>query len=151
MEQKSLKKTNLKFNIYTKFIGFLTKKGKKSKAKFLLDTAVLNSSRLTKTPLVNLFFKIFWFLKVYIELKQIRVKRSKFFVPFAISLKRRQYLILKWFLKAVNEEKQKISAIKKMSNEFTALILKQHSKVLNYKKINNKQSLVYRSNLHFRW
>ena len=153
MVQNELKQqNNTKFNIYLKLIGFLTKEGKKLRAKHIVDSALNFLKKKTKKSLFYIFFKFFLKLNVYVEAKILRIKRSKYTVPFIIHYKRRFYLIFKWLLKAVLENKQKISLSLKISQEILDVLNnKKDSKILKYKTLNNMTCIKNRSNLHYRW
>jgi len=142
---------SLKTNLYNKLLGFLIKKGNKLKAKKIIDTAFLQVSKKTGHSLSFLLFKLFYKLNIFVESKTIRVKRSSFIVPFSINLKRRSYLIIKWFMKVVLENKKKTSISKKIAEEIFLILKTPSSKVLKLRTLNNTQALANRSNIHFRW
>ena len=142
---------SLKTNLYNKLLGFLIKKGNKLKAKKIIDTAFLQVSKKTGHSLSFLLFKLFYKLNIFVESKTIRVKRSSFIVPFSINLKRRSYLIIKWFMKVVLENKKKTSISEKIAEEIFLILKTPSSKVLKLRALNNTQALANRSNIHFRW
>ena len=144
-------KISLKINLYNKLLGFLIKKGNKIKAKKIIDSAFLEVSKKTGHSLSFLLFKLFCKLNIFVESKTIRVKRSSFIVPFSISLKRRSYLIIKWFMKIIIENKKKISISQKIAEEIFLILKTPSSKVLKLRALNNMQALSNRSNIHFRW
>jgi len=144
-------KISLKINLYNKLLGFLIKKGNKIKAKKIIDSAFLEVSKKTGHSLSFLLFKLFFKLNIFVESKTIRVKRSSFIVPFSINLKRRSYLIIKWFMKIIVENKKKISISDKISEEIFLILKTPSSKVLKLRALNNMQALSNRSNIHFRW
>jgi ribosomal protein S7 len=144
-------KISLKINLYNKLLGFLIKKGNKIKAKKIIDNAFLEVSKKTGHSLSFLLFKLFFKLNIFVESKTIRVKRSSFIVPFSINLKRRSYLIIKWFMKIIVENKKKISISQKIAEEIFLILKTPSSKVLKLRSLNNMQALSNRSNIHFRW
>lgn len=144
-------KLSLKINLYNKLLGFLIKKGNKIKAKKIIDNAFLQVSKKTGHSLSFLLFKLFFKLNIFVESKIIKVKRSSFIVPFSINLKRRSYLIIKWFMKIVLENKKKISVSEKIAEEIFLILKTPSSKVLKLRAVNNMQALSNRSNIHFRW
>jgi ribosomal protein S7 len=144
-------KISLKINLYNKLLGFLIKKGNKIKAKKIIDDAFLEVSKKTGHSLSFLLFKLFFKLNIFVESKTIRVKRSSFIVPFSINLKRRSYLIIKWFMKIIVENKKKISISQKIAEEIFLILKTPSSKVLKLRSLNNMQALSNRSNIHFRW
>lgn len=138
--------------LYKKFIGLLNKAGFKSKAKNILDFALLNASKKLKiTPkiiLLNIFLK----LNTYLEIKNFFLRKRIVFVPFYVtSYNRRTFLIVKWVLCAANMNLQRISFSKKLSFEFISLLTNKNSKSINFKRINIKHALKNRSNIHYRW
>jgi len=140
-----------KINLYQKFVGFLTKKGKKTKAKKILDSTFLKISKRVKKPLHKVMLRLFRNLNVFLEYKVIKKRKNKHIVPFSINLHRRAYLVLKWLIKAVHENKKKIPFSKKLINEILLIIGNKTSKATKLKATNNSQVLLNRSNIHFRW
>ena len=141
-----------KFNLYYKLLGFLIKKGKKSKSKYLLDLAFFKAGLYFNKPFFYLLNKLFVSLNVFVETKMIRVKRSRYLVPFPISLRRRVYLIVKWIvLTAKVNNKKKCSFSEKLFDEIFLIFKTSKSKVLELKKSNISKALANRSNAHYRW
>ena len=66
------------FHLYNKFVGFITKKGKKPKAKFIFDSALFSVTQKLKIPLNKLLLKIFLKLNSYIEIKTIKIDVQQF-------------------------------------------------------------------------
>lgn len=132
-------------------LGFLIKKGNKNKAKKIMDEIFLTLSKKIRKPLCLILFKIFAKLNVFVESKIIRNKRSKYTVPFSITLRRRSYLIIKWLMQAAEENKKKIPISEKISLEILSLLENSSSRALKFKLLNNKQALLNRSNIHYRW
>jgi len=139
------------FHLYNKFVGFITKKGKKPKAKIIFDSALFNVTKKLKIPLNKLLLKIFLKLNSYIEIKTIRIRKKVHFVPFPTNYKRRVYLVIKWIVMAALEDKRKLNFSKKLSLEIFNLIKNKSSKALKIKKNNFSKALINKSNLHFRW
>jgi ribosomal protein S7 len=138
--------------IYIKFLGFLTKKGNKIVAKKILDKAFLEVSMKTNQPVHILLIKIFLKLNSFVETKKIKFRRSTHVVPFVItSFKRKSYLIIKWLMETVAQDKRKIPIAKKLSKEILNILKNKSSKTLIKKKMNVKNALANRSNIHFRW
>ena len=139
------------FHLYNKFVGFITKKGKKPKAKFIFDSALFSVTQKLKIPLNKLLLKIFLKLNSYIEIKTIKIRKTAHLVPFPTNYKRRIYLVIKWIVTAAIEDKRKLNFSKKLSLEIFNLIKNKSSKALKIKKKNFSQALINKSNLHFRW
>jgi small subunit ribosomal protein S7 len=144
-----MKKKNL--HLYNKFVGFITKNGKKPKAKVIFDSALFNVTQKLKIPLNRLLLKIFLKLNSYIEIKTIKIRKKVHFVPFPTTYKRRIYLVIKWIINATLEDKRKLNFSEKLSLEIFNLIKNKSSKSLKIKKNNFAKALINRSNLHFRW
>jgi len=149
MQKKILTANN---NLYCKLLGVLTKKGNKTAAKKIIDNTFLKLSSKTNKSLQKLFLQVFIKLNSFIEVKNVRVRRSSHMVPFSINLKRRSYLILKWLTSAIKEENtQQVSFDEKLYLELDNLINNTQSKALKKKKQNTANAVKNRSNLHFRW
>jgi len=97
--------------------------------------------------LLELFFK----LNSFVEVKNVRVKRSFHLVPFQITLKRRSYLIIKWLMQAVKQDTRNISIIEKLVFEIEQTLKTETSKALQLRNANITSALANRSNLHYRW
>lgn len=142
---------NKKLHLYDKFVGFITKNGKKPKAKIIFDSALFDVTQKLKIPLNKLLLKIFLKLNSYIEIKIIKIRKKVHFVPFPTNYKRRIYLVIKWIVTAALEDKRKLNFSKKLSLEIFNLIKNKSSKSLKTKKQNLSKALLNRSNFHFRW
>lgn len=149
MKNTFLKSSNT--TIYTNFLGFLTKNGNKIVAKKIIDSAFLATARQVSLPLHLLLIKIFFKLNSFVETKKIRIKRSTHTVPFGITFKRRTYLILKWLMEVVKEDKRKISTSEKLSIELLNILKDKSSKTIIKKNLNISQAISNRSNIHYRW
>ena len=146
-----LKKKIFILNLYNKLLGFLIKKGKKNKAKFIIDKAFFLVSKKTGFSMSFLLLKLFSKLNVFVEAKTVRIRRRSHIVPFSIGLKRRSYLIIKWLIKSVSENNEKISMVKKIAKEIFLLIKTKNAKSLRFRNLNNALALANRSNIHYRW
>jgi len=136
---------------YDVFLGLLIKEGNKLQAKKLLDTSFLIVSKQVKLPINHILLKLVLYLNSFVEIKKIKSKRSTHFVPFPLSINRKSYLMARWIISSVNEDKRKISFSLKLSEEILNIILKKSAKSLTKKNLNFKQSLQNKSNTHFRW
>lgn len=145
------KKVLNKKNLYNLFLGFLTKKGKKTSAKFILETGLSLSCKQLSMDSPNLFLTIFKKLNTFVEVKKIKIKKRVHLVPFPLSIKRRIYLVIKWLLFATKINKNKVSTSIKLANELIGLLTTTSSTSLSMKLSNNKNAVLSRSNSHFRW
>jgi len=137
--------------IYTNFLGFLTKNGNKLAAKKIIDEAFLETSRQVNFPLHLILVKVFSKINSFVETKKIRIKRSTHIVPFGVTSKRRFYLVIKWLMEVVAEDKRKISTSKKLSAELLNIFKNKSSKTIAKKDLNLNQATSNRSNIHYRW
>jgi ribosomal protein S7 len=159
MEQKKQQNKNKSFvvndsfkdSVYNNFLGFLIKDGKKKKAKSILDTAFLKSSKELKIPVHLILIKIFFKLNCFVETKKIRIRRSTHVVPFSITFKRKSYLIIKWIMESVSEDERKLSTSEKLHFELVNILKNKSCKTLAKKDLNLNQALSNRSNIHYRW
>ena len=148
----SKKYTNrLDTHLYSKFLGFLIKKGNKIGAKKVINDAFLKVSKETGFSMHQLLLKLFLKLNSFVEVKRVRIRRSSHLVPFSITLKRRSYLIIKWLMQAVQEDKRKVSMSDKLYVEISNTIGNTPSRSLKIRNLNVSQALANRSNIHFRW
>ena len=151
MVLKNLNKNRKNLHLYNKFVGFITKNGKKTKGKTSFDFALFKVVQKVKIPFNQLLLKIFLRLNSYIEIKSIKIRKKTHFIPFPTNYKRRIYLAVKWITQATFEDKRKVKFSEKLFVEFLNLLKKKSSKALKLKKNNFQKALISRSNLHFRW
>jgi ribosomal protein S7 len=135
---------------YSKFLGLLTKKGKKSKAKKILNTVfkkLFYPSIINKKVFKNLFLR----LNIFIEVKTIKIKRKIYTIPFPIKLNRRFFIASKWLISTALKNKSKVSFSKKLFQEMKLVMLKKSSKVLKLRESIISKAYSNRANAHFRW
>jgi ribosomal protein S7 len=141
-----------KKTFYTKLLGFLTKKGKKSVSRKILNDAFLEVAIQTNLSLYTVFIKVFFSLNSFVETKKVKIRRTSHIVPFGITFKRRSYLIIKWLLEVVSQDKRKVSTSKKLATELLNIVKnKTISKAMSKKTQNISQAINNRSNIHYRW
>jgi len=143
-------KSNLT-HLYSKLLGALTKKGKKTKAKKILNQTFLLISKKKKISIYKILLKIFFQLNTFVEVKKILVKRGSHIVPFSINFKRRLYLIVKWLMQSIKLDQRQVSLSIKLTTEIIKLIEKKTSFAYKAKESNIAQALLNRSNAHYRW
>jgi len=141
----------VKSHLYLKLLGALIKNGHKLKAKKIIDDAFTYVGDITLIPLDNLLLKLFLALNTFVETKTLSIKRRSYTIPFAISLKRRIYLAISWLLKAVSENKKRVPFSLKLGMEIHSILKSKSSVALRYKKLNSKQAILNRANIHYRW
>jgi ribosomal protein S7 len=147
-----LKKKQYKKTLYNSLVNSFILKGKKKKAKGIVDTTLLSLSKSTGTSLIKLLFNIYLKLDYFIEIKQVKIKRRAYTIPFAISYNRRIYLIIKKIKTAAESIKRKTSFSENLKVElYNILKMSNNSKALKLLRNNQIQSKASRSNIHFRW
>nr|NP_038195.1 ribosomal protein S7 [Synura synuroidea]AAF36961.1 ribosomal protein S7 [Synura synuroidea] len=143
------KQTN---NFYKKFKSFFLKNGDFRSANSLVDKTMLLLAKKYNTVPTRIFLSIFKKLNSFIEVRIIKKKRRTYFVPFAVGLNRRIYLVLKKLKETLILDKRKISFGEKLRHEIFLLLSKEKlSKSLQLKKDNLLKAAQNRSNVHFRW
>ncbi len=137
--------------LYTSFIGYLTKNGKKNIAKRIIDDAFTTASKATKLPPQVVLLETFKKLNTLVEVKSVKIGAETHVIPFAVSFKRRSYLVVKWLMQAVDGDKRRVPTADKLSTELINTIKGKTSKSLQAKENNTQQALQNRANIHFRW
>jgi ribosomal protein S7 len=147
-----LRKKQYKKTLYNSFVNSFILKGKKKIAKNIIDGTLLSLSKSTGISLVKLLFNIYLKLDYFIEIKQVKIKRRTYTIPFSISYSRRIYLIIKKIKSATESTKRKTSFSENLKVElYNILKLSNNSKALKLLRNNQAQSKTSRSNIHFRW
>ena len=147
-----LRKKQYKKTLYNSFVNSFILKGKKKRAKNIIDGTLLSLSKSTGISLVKLLFNIYLKLDYFIEIKQVKIKRRTYTIPFSISYSRRIYLIIKKIKSATESTKRKTSFSENLKVElYNILKLSNNSKALKLLRNNQAQSKTSRSNIHFRW
>lgn len=136
---------------YKKFIGLLTKKGERKKALKIINNALLNTSKLLTLPVRKIITELYNKLSSSVEIKKIKIRRSVHFVPFPVNLKRKLFLIIKWFVFAISNNELNKNLEYKLREEFLKIVRKQESLVYQHKKYQIQKSFKYQTNTHFRW
>jgi small subunit ribosomal protein S7 len=139
------------FLLYKKLIGIITKNGKKAIATKLLNNTFINLKNDLKFSTNFILLKILNRLKVSIETKKIKIKRSSHLLPLPIKQKRKVFLISKWLILGAKNQKSKKGFDSKLKLELHDLICSKESFSYKYKKYNIFKSLQNRANTHFRW
>jgi ribosomal protein S7 len=156
------KKKNFNYNkLYIKLIGLITKNGNKLKAKQIIKKVLYNIQKDIKLPINTILIKLISKLKLSIETRNIRVRRTFHAVPVPVNTKRSFYLITKLILFAITKSGLKRqSTNKKLYSEFFNLLTQKLNKKsdtslipasLLKKNENIKMALANKANMHFRW
>lgn len=148
MSKKNLNKTKV---LYSKFLGFLIKKGKINNAKKILDETFFLVSKKTGYSMEVALLKLFLMLNSYVEVKKVKLRRRSFLVPFSINLKRRSYLIVRWLIQAIKEDVKRDSLSSKLSSEIVSVLSGSVTRSKKLRNLNISQAISNRSNIHYRW
>lgn len=138
-------------NLYSVFLGYLLKRGKKVKANKILENAFVEVYKKTNLPLNYIFKKMLSKIGNVIELKTIKVRKNAYIVPFSIKSRRRNYVVVKKIMTTIHEDKSKLPFHIKLSNEILNILSDRPCKTLTKNKEAVKQSISNRSNIHYRW
>lgn len=134
--------------MFKKFVGMLTKKGQKIKAKSIFTDALIKVRKEIDLPINLILLKMFTFLKTSVESKKIRVRRTFHTVPFPINENRKTFLVIKWILSSLKKS-QNVS--NSLASEIIKILKNFKSNAIKYKNYNVALSLKNKSNSHFRW
>jgi ribosomal protein S7 len=141
----------LKNSVYGKFVGILMKKGKKLQSKRILDGAFQQVGLRLGISVESIIMQLLLKLNTFVELRKIRFRRSSHDVPFAVDSNRGLYLVVRWLLESVKEDKRHLSTKEKLVFEILNTLTTSNSKTLRKKESNFLSSIKSRSNSHFRW
>lgn len=139
-------------SLYTIFIGYLTKKGNKRKAKKIIDTALFTVALKFKLSVRALLVQILRRVGCLVELKTIRRRKRTHIVPYAINSTRRYYLTIRRIMECIDKDKTNKSITDKLIAELTGIMaLSKSSRSLKKSKEDLNEAIVQRANTHFRW
>lgn len=144
-------KNNYSYSLYQVLLGYMNKKGKKVKAKKLLDSAfhkVFEHTQLLPSEALKLITSK---LGSIIDVKVIRIRKNVHIVPFAVKMSRADYLLAKKLIDLVNEDDSNRSFSEKLGDELLNIIQDKPCKSLTRHKQMLKQASMHRANSHFRW
>ncbi len=147
MVQKKKKNKNLA----VKFLGCLTKKGKKSVFRRIFSNSVNVVCKTLKFKSGFLMKKVSRNLGTLVEIRKVRIRRNTYLVPVLVNSSRRNYLITKNILDSVNKNSLKIPLEVRLSKELITIVRKKNSTTLNEKVKTLKEAAKNKSNTHFRW
>jgi len=144
-------KNNYNYSLYQVLLGSLIRKGKKTKAKMILDAAFKSVFYKTKILPRKILKLLTVKLGSIIDVKTLKIRKNTHMVPFAIKMKRSDYLLAKNLINSVKEDTTHRSITEKLSEELFSIIKNKPCKSLTKHKEMLKQATMHRSNLHFRW
>jgi len=142
------------FNLHSRITGFFTRNGKKSKVTKFVSECFFEIARSVNKPVYVILRKIFLLLNVFVETKNVKIRRRRYIIPFPVSRNRRLYLALKWLGQGLRLRKQRIPLFKRLKAELLTILInkKRHqSSTLKFKRENIAKAVENRSNIHYRW
>jgi ribosomal protein S7 len=138
-------------NVATKFIGCLTKKGKKVTAQKLFSKSIQNTCKNLKIKSGILMKKIVQNLGVIVELRKVKIRRNTYLVPIPVNSQRRGYTIIKRILNATSKNLLKTALHNKLYKELISVAMRKDSSSIAEKTQMLKEAYKNKSNMHFRW
>lgn len=138
-------------DISTKFVGCLTKNGKRGIFQKIFSKSVRSVCKTLKVKSGYLMKNIVCNLGVVVELRKVKIRRNNFLVPIPVNSARRNYMTIKRVLNATNKNPLKTSLSYKLSKEFISVVVKKDSLSLNEKTQMLKEAYKNKSNMHYRW
>jgi small subunit ribosomal protein S7 len=146
-----LKKKKKSKDIVTKFVGCLTKKGKRGISQKIFSKTINIVCKSLKMKSGYLMKNIIRNLGVVVELRKVKIRRNNYLVPIPVNSARRNYITIKRILNAIKKNPLKTSLSYKLSKEFITIVRKKDSLSLNEKTEMLKEAYKNKSNMHFRW
>ena len=151
---KILKFASFKKNFFKKIIGAFIKSGKKLQIKKQLNFAFQFIQQKTRYSFAYILNTLFIELNTFVEVRQIFIRKKMFFVPFFISVERRLFLAIKWFITSLKKSTENVPFSQKFIQEFLLLLKFESGKEANsldLKKNNDLLAIKNRANIHYRW
>lgn len=136
---------------YKKFLGSLTKQGKKVAAKRILQHSLVKASTKTKRSIYVILVEISSLLNSWVEIKKVRLRRNVYNVPYPLTSRRQQFLKIKWILDEVKKDKKRVKTSEKLSAQMIDLLINKKSKILLRKNYVQRDVLANQANMHYRW
>ena len=144
-------RNNYNYSLYQVLLGYINKKGKKTKAVNILDSAFEQIFKRTKM-LPSLALKIITSkLGSLVDVKIIKIRKNTHVVPFAVKMSRAEYLLAKKIIDSVDEDDSNRSFSEKLGDELLNIIQDKPCKSITRHKQMLKQAVTNRANSHFRW
>lgn len=146
-------KKNHNFNLYKKILLSNIIKGKRynldAQVKSAFSSILIRIKKFIMMKKVLLFF--FLKLQTFVEFRTIRKRLRKYQMPFIITYSRQFFLALFYFKKILRLDKTRKPFEKKFRKEFSKIIKKQESEVLNLIITNNLLAYKNRASIKYRW
>jgi len=144
-------KNNYNYSLYQVLLGYINKKGKKVKAKKILDGAfqkVFEQTQILPSTALKIITNK---LGSIVDVKIIKIRKNTHVVPFAVKMNRADYLLAKKIIDSVNEDDSNRSYSEKLGDELLCIVQDKPCKSLTRHKQMLKQAAMHRANSHFRW
>lgn len=149
---KRIKKVeSSKRSLYQVFIGCLTKNGKKSVARKIVDHALdtaSNTLNLTPTQVLALVASK---IGSVLEVREVKVLENQVYVPRMITRERQQFVIVRTILSALTEGNVNAPMSEKLGVEFVNILKDKPCKTLSKSAQFKNLIKENRANAHFRW
>ena len=138
-------------NFYAFFLKCTMRKGKISSSINIFNQVLSFFITKYEISIYRLFLLFYARLKLMVEIKKIKKRKTIYLVPFKVTKKRRLFLMVALTLLGLKRKKEK--TVKKLILEFYYILTndKLNSKALVTKKKNVILCLKHKSNLHYRW
>ena len=149
LKREILPDTKFGDKMFTQFIGFLMKKGKRSTAERILYLAIDIMEKKSGESGLDIFHKGLNNVKPVLEVKSRRVGGATYQVPVEVRSDRRQALAIRWliqFAKARNEH----TMAEKLAAEFVAAANNEGASIKK-KEDTHKMAEANKAFAHFRW
>nr|NP_066445.1 ribosomal protein S7 [Ochromonas danica]AAG18411.1 ribosomal protein S7 [Ochromonas danica] len=140
----------LSSSIYKNLLGNIIKRGKKVKAKLILNSSIeIVSSRLNSNSDI-LLQRLAQKIGSLVELRKIKIRKNVHIVPFPVKSYRRKFLFSKELVSYIFSDKKKTNSVEKLNFNIFSYLIKKGSNY-NKKDATLKEVIINRSNIHYRW
>lgn len=144
-------RNNYSYSLYQVLLGCMNKKGKKGKAKKVLDSAFQKVADTFEMAPSRVLKDLIAKLGSTIDVKVLRVRKNIHIVPFGLKMYRAEYLFVKRILDSASEDGTNRSFSKKLGDEIINILQDKSCKSTTRYKQMLKQAAMNRANSHFRW
>ncbi len=138
-------------NIYIKLVGCLTKKGKKSISENIIFNALEEVSLFLNVKVSDIIKILVIRLGTVVELKTVRLRKNVFKIPTPVKSTRRNYLIVKSLVDAINISNSNQPVKDRLVQEILNVLNYKNSKILVDRSNTIKEAFKNKSNVHYRW
>lgn len=132
-------------------IGSITKNGKKTVAYRIIDDVLNDIAKELNISTEHIQAKIEKKLSFHVEVRTVKRGKRVHIIPVPMTRKRQKFLIRKWLLSAVRENRKKLCFKVKLKAEILDILLRKRSGALSKRRALFKLVNQNRANAHFRW